>query len=86
MQRESQEVALTPDEEMWLSSRVGGLMRSMYGTRWHQNPRLGDRAKRIAEDLLNGRGESFQKLSTNARRYSRNSASLEIALRAKHGD
>ena len=77
---------LDPAQELWLSSRIGGLMRSMYGTRWHQNPRLGDRAKRIAEDLLNGRGESFQKLSTNARRYSRNSQSILIALAAKHGD
>jgi len=60
-------------------------MRSMYGTRWHQSERLGDRAKRIAEDLLNGKGELFQKLDTNARRSARSADSIRRCLDAKHG-
>lgn len=70
---------------MWISSRVGGLMRSLYGTRWHQSQRLGDRAKRIAEDLLQGRGESLQKLDTAARRSARSADSIRRCLDAKHG-
>jgi hypothetical protein len=61
-------------------------MQARYGRAWHRDRSLERYATRIAEDAITGTGEMLQKLTTSARRYSRNSQSILIALAAKHGD
>ena len=83
---EGRQEALDPAQELWLSSRIGGLLRARYGAAWSRDAQLSRYAARVAQDALTGTGSMLQKLSTNARRNSRNRQSILIALAAKHGD
>lgn len=82
---EGRQAALDPAQELWLSSRIGGLLRARFGAAWSRDRSLQNYAARVAQDALTGTGSMLQKLSTDARRYSRNSASLAAALDAKFG-